>query len=153
MKIQKIVTVLLVSMTFWSCEKDNSDEILQQDIAKIEKYILDNNLNAFSLNTGLYYVIERQGNGVNPTRNSTVLIRYKGYLLDGTIFDDDNQHTPIDFNLSGLIEGWRQGLPLFKEGGEGKLLIPSTLGYGEQSVGNIPPNSVLIFDIELVAVY
>ena len=58
----------------------------------------------------------------------------------------------ITFPLSGVIQGWQEGIPLFKEGGSGILLIPSALGYGSQSVGSIPANSVLIFDINLIDV-
>ncbi len=143
-----ISTLLL----FTSCKKDNTKEQLQADIQTIEKYIADNNLNAKSTNTGLYYVVDFLGTGKYPNSNSQVLIRYRGTLTNGTTFDE-NWNPPLNFELNRVIEGWRQGIPLFREGGRGKLLIPSALGYKDQAVGNIPPNSVLIFEIELISVY
>ena len=65
---------------------------------------------------------------------------------------DQSSSNGITFPLSGVIQGWQEGIPLFKEGGSGILLIPSALGYGSQSVGTIPANSVLIFDINLIDV-
>ena len=145
--------IALAALLFLSgCKKDNGEEQLRADIALIEQYLIDNNLQANSTNTGLYYSIDYLGNGKYPNSNSQVLIRYVGYLLDGTEFDK-NWNPPLNFSLSGVIEGWRQGIPQFKEGGRGTLLIPSGLGYGDRATGNIPPNSVLIFDIELISVY
>jgi len=135
-----------------SCSKEDGSQQLEVDIQLIEKYIADHNLNANSTSTGLYYVVNNIGNGKPAKSNSQVLIRYKGYLLDGTVFDE-NWNPPLNFSLSGVIQGWKQGIPLFREGGKGTLLIPSSLGYGDKATGSIPANSVLIFDIELISVY
>ena len=75
---------------------------------------------------------------------------YRGYLLDGTEFDMATTINPLNINLSETIPGWRVGIPKFKKGGKGKLLIPSPFAYANSPVGNIPPNSILIFDIELL---
>ena len=69
-------------------------------------------------------------------------------LTDGTVFDQSTS-AGISF-LTNVILGWQEGIPMFSEGGTGKLLIPSPLGYGNRAVGNIPENSVLIFDVELI---
>jgi FKBP-type peptidyl-prolyl cis-trans isomerase FkpA len=82
---------------------------------------------------------------------STVTVAYKGYLTDGTVFDESDSNG-ITFSLRNVIQGWQEGIPLFKEGGSGMLLIPSALGYGSSSQGQIPANSVLIFEITLIDV-
>jgi FKBP-type peptidyl-prolyl cis-trans isomerase FkpA len=122
---------------------------LDEDI--ILQYISDNNLNAEPTGSGLYYVINSTGNGEFPNINSLVTVAYKGTLTDGTTFDQSSSNG-ITFPLSNVIQGWQEGIPLFSEGGSGILLIPSALGYGSQSVGNIPENSVLIFEVTLLNV-
>ena len=99
----------------------------------------------------MYYIIEQQGTGPECNANSDVTVAYTGYFLDGQIFDGSDQQG-VTFNLSGVIEGWTIGIPFFREGGTGKLLIPSALGYGSSNSGSIPANSVLIFDVTLVDV-
>ena len=118
----------------------------------ILQYILDNNLNAEPTGSGLYYVVNSTGNGDFPNINSIVTVAYKGTLIDGTIFDQSSS-SGATFPLSNVIQGWQEGIPLFSEGGSGILLIPSDLGYGNQAIGNIPANSVLIFEVTLLNVY
>ena len=91
---------------------------------------------ASSTSSGLYYVIEVEGTGTQPTAASTVNVDYRGYLTDGTVFDQTA--TGTTFNLGDVIKGWQEGIPLFKEGGKGKLLIPSALAYGTAAKQNIP---------------
>jgi FKBP-type peptidyl-prolyl cis-trans isomerase FkpA len=139
--------IFLFLFALVSCKKD-LDQIDQQII---EQYILDNNLVAESTTSGLHYVINNQGSGEQPNSYSTVTIAYTGKLTDGEIFDQ-SPSTGATFPLYNLIQGWQEGIPLFNEGGSGILLIPSSLGYGSQSVVNIPKNSVLIFEINLIEV-
>tara|TARA_B110000879_G_C10920950_1_gene412085 strand:- start:4 stop:390 length:387 start_codon:yes stop_codon:yes gene_type:complete len=122
---------------------------LDEDI--ILQYINDNNLNAEPTGSGLYYVLNSNGNGDFPNINSIVTVAYKGTLIDGTIFDQSDA-TGATFPLSNVIQGWQEGIPLFSEGGSGILLIPSALGYGNQLIGSIPANSVLIFEVTLLNV-
>ncbi len=152
MKRALFLTVL-VSMLFAGCKKDEDNtDYSARDKEIIEQYIADHNLNAKEHESGLYYVIDKQGNGPKPTEKSTVTVHYKGYFTDGKVFDSSLGGNPRTFNLQNVIRGWQIGIPLFNEGGEGMLLIPSALGYGSSGTGNIPPNSVLIFDIELIDV-
>lgn len=130
-----------------SCKKENNkDEQAAIDKALIEEYIADNQLNAQSTSSGLHYVIQKTGSADHPTIYSTVTVAYKGYLLNGDVFDENLAFTS---RLSSLIQGWKEGIPLIGNGGKIKLLVPSSLGYGSQQQGNIPANSVLIFDITL----
>lgn len=142
------LSIFLIAIVLFGCNKVDY-QVLDNDI--IQQYIIDNNLTAQPTGSGLYYVIDVPGTGENPTLSSNVTVAYTGSLTDGSIFDQSNSNG-ITFPLSGVIQGWREGIPLFKEGGSGILLIPSALGYGSQSVGSIPANSVLIFDVNLIDV-
>ena len=119
--------------------------------ATILKYIEDNNLNATRTDSGLYYVVNNEGTGTQPTSTSNVTVAYKGYFLNGTVFDESDSDG-ISFGLNQVIAGWTEGIQLFKEGGDGILLIPYTLGYGVNGSGTIPGVSVLIFDVKLNSV-
>ncbi|MFA9187186.1 FKBP-type peptidyl-prolyl cis-trans isomerase [Flavobacterium sp. FBOR7N2.3] len=119
--------------------------------AQIVKYISDNQLNATKTESGLYYVIDEAGTGKQPTSTSNVTVAYKGYFTNKTVFDPGSS-TGISLNLQQVIKGWTEGIPYFKEGGSGKLLIPATLGYGSYNYNSIPGGSVLIFDIKLISV-
>ena len=119
--------------------------------ADIIEYIEENDLVANRTNSGLYYVINEEGTGTRPTSSSNVTVAYKGYFLDGTVFDQSDANG-ISFGLDQVIKGWTEGIPLFKEGGEGILLIPSSLGYGLNGAGSIPRGAVLVFDVNLISV-
>jgi FKBP-type peptidyl-prolyl cis-trans isomerase FkpA len=116
----------------------------------IEAYMLENNIEgAIKTEDGLYISIEEAGSEVKPTLSDFVTIFYKGYLLDGFVFDQTEEETRT-FPLNGLIAGWQIGIPYLGKGGKAKLMIPPHIGYGPQDNGDIPGNSVLIFEIELV---
>ncbi len=104
--------------------------------------------------SGLFHLIENKGNNDFPSIGSTVSVHYTGKLVDGTIFDSSYQrNNPISFVLGKgqVIEGWDEGLLKIAKGGSGKFVIPSNLAYGENGAGGIiPPNSTLIFDLELI---
>jgi FKBP-type peptidyl-prolyl cis-trans isomerase FkpA len=103
--------------------------------------------------SGLQYEIVTEGEGASPTAEDTVKVHYRGTLTDGTEFDSSfKRNEPISFPLNGVIRGWTEGLQLMKEGSTHRLYIPSELGYGPSAAGAIPPNSVLIFDVELIQV-
>ncbi len=149
--MKKIFFLFVIVSAFFNLSSCNKVDYVQIDEDIILEYISDNNLNAVPTGSGLYYVIDVPGTGANPTLNSNVTVAYAGSLTSGSIFDQSSA-SGITFPLSGVIQGWQEGIPLFKEGGSGILLIPSALGYGSQSAGSIPANSVLIFDINLIDV-
>lgn len=119
---------------------------------QIQSYLTANNLTtvAQSTSSGLYYIIDNAGVGPNPTASNTVMVHYRGYLADGTEFDSSYKRgEPSKFGLTSVIGGWTEGIPLFKKGGSGKLIVPFELGYGSRGNNDIPPNTIIIFDIEL----
>lgn len=135
---------------FLSCSNNDTD-FERQTEEDIIKYIEDNDLNANRTDSGLYYVIDKSGSGTRPTSSSNVTVAYKGYFLDGSVFDQSDA-SGISFGLNQVISGWTEGIPLFKEGGEGILLVPSNLGYGDNGRSSIPGGAVLLFDIKLIRV-
>jgi FKBP-type peptidyl-prolyl cis-trans isomerase FkpA len=137
---------------FFSCSSDDKEiDYVALNEQQISDYIAENNLVAQRSDSGLYYIIDEPGAGDQPTSTSNVTVAYKGYFLDGSVFDQSNAQG-ISFNLQEVIRGWTEGITYFKEGGSGKLLIPAHLAYGNVSRNGIPAGSVLIFDIELIAV-
>lgn len=104
--------------------------------------------------SGLQYIVEKEGEGGQPSAEDEVTVHYTGRLLDGTVFDSSvNRGEPATFQLNRVIPGWTEGLQLMKEGGKTVFFIPSDLAYGAQGVPNaIPPHSVLIFEVELLKV-
>lgn len=149
MNFQKRVVLSLMTLMVlfaYSCTKSQADK----DREIIEEYIASHSLGAVEYgSTGLFYVIERPGGSIKPSYGSNIEVNYDGYLTDGTVFDSGDT---LGLNLAYTILGWQYGIPLIGEGGRIKLLIPSTLGYGAKEVGDIPKNSVLIFDVDLILV-
>ncbi|MFP2515158.1 FKBP-type peptidyl-prolyl cis-trans isomerase [Buttiauxella agrestis] len=101
--------------------------------------------------TGLMYKIDKAGTGESPTDSDTVVVNYKGTLIDGKEFDNSyTRGEPLSFRLDGVIPGWTEGLKNLKKGGKIKLVIPPELAYGKTGVPGIPANSTLVFDVELL---
>jgi len=124
----------------------------EKDNKLILDYIKSKGLtNVQRTESGIYYVMEKEGEGAHPTASSKVKAHYNGELLDGTKFDSSyDRNQPLEFNLGQVVRGWGISIPLLKKGGKGKFLIPSDLAYGPRATGKIPANSVLMFDIELI---
>lgn len=139
--------LLFAVLLLVGCGKDDPERIAEKDRQKILEYISKNDLDAQEHESGVFYVIEVEGSGNHPTENSTVKLNYTGMLLDGKVFDSNWGSTMY---LRNTIQGWQYGIPMFKKGGKGILLIPSGLGYGQWPTGSIPANSVLVFEIELI---
>ena len=139
-------------------EQQVSEQIdqLQKDIAIIEQYLEDNNIRAIKTKTGVFYIKDITTDGRLPTVGDKISVHYDGKLISGKVFDSSyDRGNPFDFPLGHgqVIAGWDIGLALFKEGEKGRLFVPSPLAYGRKGVGDlIIPNSILIFDIELVKI-
>ena len=99
--------------------------------------------------SGLQYKMENAGGEYKVAPQDTVWVNYKGTLLDGTVFDENDS---TKFIANRVIKGWTEGLGLLGEGGKATLYIPAKLGYGERGNRNIAPNSTLIFDVEVLKI-
>jgi FKBP-type peptidyl-prolyl cis-trans isomerase FkpA len=104
--------------------------------------------------SGLQYEVVVQGQGPKPSATDVVTVNYEGTLIDGTVFDSSyTRGEPAEFALDQVIPGWTEGILLMSVGSTYRLFIPSPLAYGEQGAGNmIPPNSALIFRVELLSI-
>lgn len=107
-----------------------------------------------STESGLQYEVLTQGEGTeHPTGSSKVTVHYHGTLIDGTVFDSSvDRGEAISFKLSQVIKGWTEGVQLMVVGDKYRFYIPSSLAYGKRSAGAIPPGSLLIFEVELLAI-
>ena len=105
------------------------------------------------LPSGLQYKVITEGTGNIPTADDRVKTHYRGTLIDGTEFDSSyKRNQPAEFRVKGVIKGWTEALQLMKEGAKWELYIPANLAYGERGRPSIPPNSTLIFEIELIEI-
>ncbi|MFI5450949.1 FKBP-type peptidyl-prolyl cis-trans isomerase [Pedobacter sp. UC225_61] len=121
------------------------------DDVKIKAFLSAKGITAIKDPSRVYYQVLTPGTGTDVIdQNSTLVVKYTGRTLDGTVFDSNNSYTTT---LTGVIAGWGKVLPLFKSGAKIRLFIPSDLGYGVAGNGTaIPGNSILDFDIEIVSV-
>lgn len=132
--------------------------MLEGNLAKGQAFLAENGKKAGVKTTasGLQYEVIKEGNATKPKATDVVSVNYEGKLLDGTVFDstEKNGGKPVEFVLNQVIPGWTEGLQLMGEGATYRLYIPANLAYGEEGVpqGGIEPNSVLIFDVELLKV-
>lgn len=165
--MKRFIVFLAVPVLFFSCLKeDNSSKNCNynvcaiaapaSEVTQLESYLSTSGITATKHCSGMYYSIETPGTGnTTPTICSFVSVKYKGTLTNGNVFDQAT--TPANFQLDGLIEAWKKGIPLIKAGGKIKLYCPPSLAYGSQEIRDgagsvvIPANSILIFEIELVA--
>lgn len=149
----RFLLILSVVLPVAGCTKyeDGTARQLEEDIQAIEAYLAANSLTATRTGSGLHYIITDPGSGTSfPAANSRVTVGYRGYYLNGVVFDQSPPGQPATFFLNQVIAGWQEGIRLFRKGGKGILLIPSSLAYGPFPPAGIPPNAVMAFDVELV---
>ena len=130
-------------------------EISQKNLAAGKAFLEENKKKegVKTLPSGLQYKVLAEGSGKTPKAADNVTVNYKGTLINGAEFDSSYKRgTPTTFQVNKVVKGWTEALQLMKEGSKWELFIPPNLGYGERATGNIPPNSTLIFQVELISV-
>jgi FKBP-type peptidyl-prolyl cis-trans isomerase FkpA len=163
--MKKIFVVLSSVILLSSCSKKNEICIYDpcsvvapsSEITQLESYLSSASITATRHCSGMYYIIDATGSGDAPTICSTISVKYKAQLTNGTVFDQAT--TPASFQLGGLIESWKKAIPMIKPGGKMRIYSPPFLAYGSQDVrdasGNVvvPGNSILVFEVELTGVF
>ena len=154
--MKKILFILLASFVgLSSCNKTDfcpveGGNAPATEVAELERYLTENGIVATKDERGFFYIVTKEGSGKNPNVCSTVTVAYTGRLINGTVFDSSLGST---FGIGNLIKAWKQAIPMMKPGGSMKLFVPPSLAYGSVGSGSkIPPNSYLIFDIDLIAI-
>ncbi len=146
--------VLMVAILA-SCDTESVFDEAEQlaiDRQLILDYMADNNIQGEEIgDLGIYYVLTQPGSGPNAEFASSVFTHYRGYLLDGTEFDTSVGRGVFDFVIGAgdVIQGWEIAFKELNKGASATLFIPSKYGYGTRRQGNIPPNSVLLFDVDV----
>src|SRR5262249_12485620 len=158
----RFCVILATILCLVSCSKEEQTSTSKRDAANppaAPAAPANSQANAPSAMTttssGLKYQVLKQGTGtVSPKASDTVKVHYHGTLLDGTVFDSSVERgEPISFPLNGVIPGWTEGLQLMKVGDKFKFEIPPNLAYGPTSPSpKIPPNSTLVFEVELLGI-
>ncbi|NLR92966.1 MULTISPECIES: FKBP-type peptidyl-prolyl cis-trans isomerase [Flammeovirga] len=133
----------------------DAEKYIEIDDKLIQEYLTEKGITgAEKTESGLYYVITKEGKGTNPAVGAEVQVHYTGTLLNGNKFDSSvDRGQPFSFPLGQgrVIQGWDEGIQLLNKGAKATLFIPSALGYGPRAMGtDIPANSVLVFDVELI---
>ena len=155
MKYIFLLIITAVSLGCGSCAKKETTcdppqvTVPQEELTRLTDFINSRNITAELDARGFYYSIAAQGNGTHPSACADVTVNYKGTLTNGATFDKREGSV---FSLDGLVAGWRLGIPLIAAGGKITLYLPPSLGYGSSASGSIPGNSILIFEIDLIAV-
>ena len=151
------------SKTEYEKEKALEQKTQEQTVSKakaeesvlLQKYLKDNKITAKPLASGLYYMETKKGTGAKAAKGKSVSVNYTGRLLNGNVFDSSIGKKPFDFILGQgqVIPGWDEGIALMSVGGKAKLVVPSSLAYGAQVMGDkIPAYSALVFEVELLGV-
>ncbi|HZR18304.1 MAG TPA: FKBP-type peptidyl-prolyl cis-trans isomerase [Verrucomicrobiae bacterium] len=157
MKYQ-ILLALSATLLVVGCNKEDNATTAKNDTApaaSTPSAAAATNSDMITTASGLQYQVLKHGAGtVSPKASDTVKVHYHGTLLDGTVFDSSVERgEPISFPLNGVIPGWTEGLQLMKVGDKFKFIIPPNLAYGPNSPSpKIPPNSTLVFEVELLGI-
>jgi len=155
-KIILILLMVLVAYFLFSRSQNSKKAAAAENIEAGTQFLAENTQvdGVATTESGLQILVLNPGTGTeHPTASDSVKVHYHGTLLDGTVFDSSvDRGEPISFPLNRVIKGWTEGLQLMVVGEKTRLFIPSSLAYGNQSVGNIQPGSTLIFDVELLAI-
>lgn len=139
--------------SFREAQQRKFEEDAQKNQAEAEKFLEENKTKegVITLPSGLQYKILKEGTGQKPKETDTVTVHYKGTLIDGTVFDSSYERgEPVSFPLNRVIKGWTEALQLMPVGSKWQLFIPPQLAYGKEGNQRIPPNALLIFEVELL---
>jgi peptidylprolyl isomerase len=151
-----VIAAIIGIAIFFFVRNSSNKKVAAENVAVGKAFLVKNRAEEGVIETdsGLQYQILQKGDGAeNPKASSTVKVHYHGSLLDGSVFDSSVERgEPISFPLNRVISGWTEGVQLMVVGDKFKFFIPSELGYGNSAAGKITPGSLLIFEVELLAI-
>lgn len=154
-KIIIAVIMVVIAVGYFKITTTNK-KAAEENIKHGLKFLQDNSsvIGVETTASGLQYMVLEQGTGTeHPTASSNVTVHYHGTLMDGRVFDSSvDRGQPINFGLNQVIKGWTEGVQLMVVGEKTRFFIASDLAYGNRGTGMIPPGSLLIFDVELIAI-
>lgn len=135
-------------------QEEELARLKEEELKNLDAYIAKNKITVKPTNSGLYYIELKKGKGEKITPNSIVKVHYRGELIDGTVFDSSEGKEPIEFTVGvgEVIPGWDEALQMMQKGTKAKIILPSSIAYGRQAAGPIPPYSTLIFTLEVIDV-
>jgi peptidylprolyl isomerase len=149
-----IITLAVIAFFFY--RSNANKESAKENIAQGEAFLMSNKQveGVVETSSGMQYQILTAGSGTeHPTASSNVKVHYHGTLIDGTVFDSSvDRGEPISFGLNRVIKGWTEGVQLMVVGEKTRFFIPADLAYGNSAAGKVTPGSLLIFDVELLAI-
>ena len=151
-----IAVIVIAAVIFYFYTSSNNQKAALENIEKGKAFLAENKTKEGVQETpsGLQYLVLESGDSdIKPKAADSVTVHYHGTLIDGSVFDSSvDRNQTIDFPLNRVIKGWTEGLQLMAIGDKYRFFIPADLGYGNRSAGSIPAGSLLIFDVELIAV-
>lgn len=133
-----------------------AEKLIAEEKVILRQYMKDNGIKGIETESGMFIAVTKKGTGEQPQPGSEVSVHYTGKLLNGEVFDSSvGRGTPIRFKVGvgQVIRGWDEGILTMKVGEKAIFLIPSPLAYGERDMGEIPSNSPLIFEVELMEIH
>ncbi|XOV67410.1 MAG: FKBP-type peptidyl-prolyl cis-trans isomerase [Fluviicola sp.] len=147
-----IRTVSLLSLVFllFSCGDTYSEDEKNEFDRKIERFLKKKEIKYVRSSSGLYYKIVDPGEGELIKLKDRVRFTYKGTFLNGKVFDE--RKDPVEFDVQTLIGAWKEVMLYLRPGGKAFIVSPPQLGYGEHDLDGIPPNSILVFELEVKSV-
>jgi len=156
--LTKLVFAALLIGFMASCLNENNDPYIppthEEEIALLNKYLDTLENRGYDIDTtdmGVYYIVDSVGEGDFPVYGDTCEVKYTGFFIDGTVFDASGDNTfEFELGAENLISGWNDGMRVINKGAEVFLIIPSELGYGTTGYSTVPPNTTLIFSVEMI---
>ena len=144
----QLFALLMIGLICTGCEKETGWEKEQRILTG---WLLEHDISTPATASGLYYIETFRGSGPDADAGDEVRVKYRGYLLDGTVFDSGIFKFVL--GRGQVIRGWDEGINYMKEGSKATLIIPSSIGYGAYGTSGIPGYSTLVFDVEVLDVY
>ncbi|MDX8339811.1 FKBP-type peptidyl-prolyl cis-trans isomerase [Draconibacterium sp. IB214405] len=157
--VTRFLLAIIIGVVVVSCIEEGEEYIpptQAEEDALLSEYLDTLQNRGLDIDTtalGVYYVIDSVGNGTYPVIGDTCEVMYTGFFIDGSVFDSTGDNTwEFELGDEGVIPGWTDGMQVIDEGGRAFLIIPSELAYGTTGYGSVPPNTSLVFVVDMVEI-